>query len=70
MNPAFKWCLTTVCFLAFCVLYGDAMYQMGRSDTEAKCRPTVLIPQQMSYPKTKKEMAMFLKTREAAGGVR
>jgi hypothetical protein len=59
-----------VCLIStFCLMIAT-VYDYGFEQGKATCRPTVLIPQQMSYPKTKKEMAMFLKTREAAGGVR
>jgi hypothetical protein len=58
------------CIVALLGIYTDMVFEIGKDVGLEKCRPTVLIPKVMSYPKTKKEMAMFLKTREAAGGVR
>ena len=56
--------IATFCFMV------SAVYDYGYEQGKASCRPTVLIPKVMSYPKTKKEMAAFVRTREAAGGVR
>jgi hypothetical protein len=58
------------CLIATFCLMISSVYDYGVEQGMKKCSPTVLVPKQMSYPKTKKEMAMFLRTREAAGGVR
>jgi hypothetical protein len=59
-----------VCLIStFCLMIAT-VYDYGYEQGKQTCRPTIVVPQQMSYPKTKKEMAMFLRTREAAGGVR
>ena len=59
-----------VCLITTFCLMISAVYDYGFEQGKATCRPTVLIPKGMSYPKTKAEMKMFLRTREAAGGVR
>jgi len=56
--------VATFCFMV------SAIYDYGYEQGKATCRPTVLIPKVQMYPKTKAEMQRFLKTREAAGGVR
>jgi hypothetical protein len=59
-----------VCLISTAGLIVSAIHDHGVEQGKATCRPTVLIPKVMSYPKTKAEMQRFLKTREAAGGVR
>jgi len=58
------------CLVATFGFMVSAIYDYGYEQGKATCRPSIVVPQQMSYPKTKKEMQRFLKTREAAGGVR
>ncbi len=53
----------------FCLMIAT-VYDYGVEQGKATCRPSIVVPQQMSYPKTKAEMQRFLKTREASGGVR
>jgi len=55
--------VATFCFMV------SAIYDYGFEQGKATCRPSIAVPQQMSYPKTKAEMQRFLKTYQA-GGVR
>jgi len=55
--------IATFCFMV------SAIYDYGFEQGKATCRPSIVVPQQMSYPKTKAEMQRFIKTYQA-GGVR
>lgn len=43
MNPAYSWCLRTVCVLAIAVLYGQEMYDLGVRDTRAEPRKCAVV---------------------------
>jgi hypothetical protein len=58
----------TCLVVTFCLMIAT-VYDYGFEQGKATCRPSIVVPQQMSYPKTKKEMQRFLKTYQV-GGVR
>lgn len=68
MNDAYKWALTAVCFIAFCLLYGGTMFDLGRDAERERCRPTT-VPKKMGYDMSKKQMLRWIKYEQSKGGV-
>lgn len=64
-NRALNWILTVLCVIAIAVLYGDAMYQHGREQAEAKCAPAMAVPKKSLYDMTPRQLRRMIRYEKA-----